>query len=53
MNIRQMTLDDLSEVWHLGEKIFTPYYLLFTCRAWNVGELSSLFNGDPKCGLSR
>jgi hypothetical protein len=25
-----MTLDDLSEVWHLGEKIFAPSYLPFT-----------------------
>jgi hypothetical protein len=42
IEIRQMTLDDLSEVWHLGEKIFTPSPLPFTYRTWNVDELLSL-----------
>jgi ribosomal protein S18 acetylase RimI-like enzyme len=47
IEIRQMVLEDLSEVWHVGEKIFTPSYLPFTYRIWNVDELLSLFNGDP------
>jgi ribosomal protein S18 acetylase RimI-like enzyme len=51
IEIRQMTLEDLSEVWHLGEKIFTPSYLPFTYRTWNVDELLSLFNGDPEVCL--
>jgi ribosomal protein S18 acetylase RimI-like enzyme len=51
IEIRQMILEDLSEVWHLGEKLFTPSHLPFTYRAWNVDELLSLFNNDPELGL--
>lgn len=45
--IRKMILEDLSEVWHIGEKIFSPSDLPFTYRSWNVEELLSLFNDDP------
>ncbi len=51
IEIRQMVLEDLSEVWHLGEKIFTPSSLQFTYRTWNVDELLSLFNSDPELCL--
>lgn len=51
VEIRQMALEDLSEVWHLGEKIFTPSSLQFTYRTWNVDELLSLFNSDPELCL--
>lgn len=46
IEIGQMTLEDLSEVWHLGEKVFMPSHLPFTYRTWNIDELLSLFNGD-------
>ena len=51
IEVRQMVLEDPSEVWHVGEKIFTPSYLPFTYRTWNVDELLSLFNGDPELCL--
>jgi len=51
VEIRQMTLEDLSEVWDLGEKIFTPSSLQFTYRTWNVDEILSLFHGDPELCL--
>ena len=51
IEIRQMNLEDLSEVWHLGEKIFTPSYLPFTYRTWNVDELLSLYSGEPELCL--
>jgi ribosomal protein S18 acetylase RimI-like enzyme len=51
VEIRQMVLEDLSKVWHLGEKIFTPSSLQFTYRTWNVDELLSLFNSDPELCL--
>ena len=51
VEIRQMTLEDLSEVWHLGERIFTPSSLQFTYRTWNIDELLSLFNDDPELCL--
>jgi ribosomal protein S18 acetylase RimI-like enzyme len=46
-----MTLEDLSEVWHLGEQVFTLSHLPFTYRTWNVDELLSVFNGDPEVCL--
>lgn len=46
-----MTLEDLSDVWSLGEKIFTPSKLQFTYRTWNIDELLSLFYSDPELCL--
>jgi len=43
-----MTVEDLSEVWHLGEKVFSPANFQFTYRTWNVDELLSLFHSDPE-----
>ncbi|MEM3627583.1 MAG: N-acetyltransferase [Candidatus Bathyarchaeia archaeon] len=51
IEIRQMTIEDLSEVWHLGEKVFTPSSLQFTYRTWNIDELLSLFYSDPELCL--
>jgi ribosomal protein S18 acetylase RimI-like enzyme len=51
IEIRQMVLEDLSEVWHLGEKIFTPSSLQFTYRTWNIDELLSYFYSDPELCL--
>jgi ribosomal protein S18 acetylase RimI-like enzyme len=46
-----MSLEDLSEVWNLGEKVFTPSQLQFTYRTWNIGELLSIFYSDPELCL--
>jgi ribosomal protein S18 acetylase RimI-like enzyme len=51
LEVRQMTLEDLPQVWHLGEKIFTPSSLQFTYRTWNIDELLSLFSGEPELCL--
>jgi ribosomal protein S18 acetylase RimI-like enzyme len=51
IEIRQMTLEDLSEVWHLSEKIFTPSSLQFTYRTWNINELLSYFYSDQELCL--
>jgi ribosomal protein S18 acetylase RimI-like enzyme len=51
IEIRQMSLEDLPEVWSLSEKIFTPSQLQFTYRTWNVNELLSLFQEDPELCL--
>ncbi|MEM3760729.1 MAG: N-acetyltransferase [Candidatus Bathyarchaeia archaeon] len=51
LEIRQMTLEDLPQIWHLGEKIFTPSSLQFAYRTWNIDELLSLFSGDPELCL--
>jgi len=47
-DVRQMTLEELPEVWRLSEKIFTPYSLQFTYRTWNINELLSRFQDDPE-----
>lgn len=49
--VRQMTLDDLPDVWRISEKIFTPYSLQFTYRTWNIGELLSHFQDEPELCL--
>ncbi len=46
-----MVLEDLSEVWHPSEKVFTPSSLQYTYRTWNIDELLSLFNCDPELCL--
>ncbi len=51
IEVRQMTLEDLPEVWNLSEKIFTPSQLQFTYRTWNINELLSLFQEDPELCL--
>jgi len=51
IEIRQMVLEDLSKVWHLGEKTFTPSSLQYTYRTWNTDELLSLFNSEPELCL--
>ncbi|MEM1563286.1 MAG: N-acetyltransferase [Candidatus Bathyarchaeia archaeon] len=51
VEVRQMTLEDLPEVWRLSEKVFTPSQLQFTYRTWNVNELLSLFQADPELCL--
>ncbi len=49
--VRQMALEDLPEVWNLGEDVFTPSSLQFTYRTWNVNEVLSLFQEDPELCL--
>ena len=51
IEVRQMTLEDLPEVWRLSETIFTPEQLQFTYRTWNINELLSLFQEDPELCL--
>ncbi|MBX5329235.1 MAG: N-acetyltransferase [Candidatus Bathyarchaeota archaeon] len=51
IEIRQMTLEDVPSVWHLGEKTFTPSSLQYTYRTWNTDELLSLFSNDPELCL--
>ncbi|KPV64811.1 MAG: putative acetyltransferase [Candidatus Bathyarchaeota archaeon BA1] len=49
--IRQMVIEDLPEVWHIGEKVFIPSTSPYTYRTWNVNELVSYFYGDPELCL--
>jgi len=44
--IRQMSIDDLAAVFHLGEQIFTSEYSSSMYRTWDEYEITTLFNSD-------
>lgn len=44
--IREMIIDDLSEVFHIGEELFTAEYSQSLYRTWDEYEITTLFNSD-------
>jgi len=44
--VRQMEIDDLADVFHLGEKIFTAREVPNLYRTWDEYEVISLFQSD-------
>lgn len=44
--IREMTIDDLSDVFHIGEEIFTAEFSPSLYRTWDEYEITTLFNSD-------
>ena len=44
--IREMTIDDLSEVFHIGEEVFTAEFSQSLYRTWDEYEITTLFNTD-------
>ena len=46
--IRQMEIDDLADVFHLGEKIFTAREVPNLYRTWDEYEVVNLFQSDPE-----
>jgi ribosomal protein S18 acetylase RimI-like enzyme len=51
LRIREMTIDDLPEVFHLGEEIFTADYSPSMYRTWDEYEITTLFNSDSELCL--
>jgi ribosomal protein S18 acetylase RimI-like enzyme len=51
ITIRQMELDDLAPVYHLGEKLFTAREVPTLHRTWDQYELVELFNSDSELCL--
>jgi ribosomal protein S18 acetylase RimI-like enzyme len=51
LRIREMNIDDLSEVFHLGEEIFTAEYSPSLYRTWDEYEITTLFNSDSELCL--
>jgi ribosomal protein S18 acetylase RimI-like enzyme len=49
--IREMTIDDLPEVFHIGEEVFTVEYSQSLYRTWDEYEITSLFNTDSELCL--
>ena len=48
ITIREMELDDLAPVYHLGEKLFTATEVPNLYRTWDEYELVELFNSDSE-----
>ncbi len=48
LDIREMEVDDLPAVFHLGEQIFTSETVPTLYRTWDEFEVTSLFNTDPE-----
>ena len=46
--IRDMTIDDLAAVFHLGELLFTADYSPSMYRTWDEYEITTLFNSDSE-----
>ncbi len=51
VRIREMTIDDLSDVFHIGEDIFTAEYSPSLYRTWDEYEITTLFNSDSELCL--
>lgn len=49
--IRDMTIDDLAQVFHLGERLFTSDYSPSMYRTWDAYEITTLFNSDSELCL--
>ncbi|UCH43789.1 MAG: GNAT family N-acetyltransferase [Dehalococcoidales bacterium] len=45
--IRQMEIDDVSSVYHLGEKLFTSDEFPILYRTWDPYEVTDYFSSDP------
>ncbi len=49
--IREITIDDFSSVFHIGEEIFTADYSPSLYRTWDEYEITTLFNSDSELCL--
>ncbi len=48
VEIRQMEIDDLSAVYHLGEKLFTSAEFPILYRTWDPYEVTDYFTSDSE-----
>ena len=46
VRIREMTIDDFSEVFHIGEQLFTSEYSPSMYRTWDEYEITTHYNSD-------
>ncbi len=47
VSIRQMEIDDISPVYHLGEELFTSEEYPILYRTWDPYEVTDSFTSDP------
>jgi ribosomal protein S18 acetylase RimI-like enzyme len=48
VTIREMAIDDLAAVFHLGEELFTSEEFPILYRTWDDYEVTHYFNTDPE-----
>jgi len=48
VNIREMSIDDIAPVYHLGERLFTSELYPYLYRTWDEWEVIGLYNTDPE-----
>ena len=51
VRIREMSIDDFAEVFHIGEEVFTADYSQSLYRTWDEYEITTLFNSDGELCL--
>jgi len=51
LEIRDMTIDDMAAVFHLGEQLFTSDFSPSMYRTWDEYEITTLFNSDSELCL--
>ncbi len=51
VRIREMTIDDFPQVFHIGEEVFTAEYSQSLYRTWDEYEITTLFNSDSELCL--
>lgn len=51
LEIRELTIDDLAAVFHLGELLFTSAFSQSMYRTWDEYEITTLFNSDNELCL--
>lgn len=51
LEIRELTIDDLAAVFHLGEQLFTSDFSPSMYRTWDEYEITTLFNSDSELCL--
>lgn len=49
--VREMTIDDFPDVFHIGEDLFTAEYSRSLYRTWDEYEITTLFNSDSELCL--
>ena len=48
IKVREMEIDDLAEVFHLGEQLFKAEQVPNMYRTWDAYEVTELFNADTE-----
>ena len=51
LRIREMTIDDFPDVFHIGERVFTAESFQSLYRTWDEYEITTLFNSDSELCL--